>query len=122
MSCFRGLPGGAGRLFIGAAEPVANAGGFGDHVHEAGAVEVDVGERGEQRIKDEAVGCGVGPAQRAQPHRILADPLELIDQHILQVGRRLILAAYAFGGGATRSCFRSRRLFALKAKHKSRIS
>jgi len=110
------------RCFVGRAQAVADLRRLGDQCHEAGAVEVDVGQGGEQREQHEAVGLMVRSAESAEARPVLADALELVDQHILQIGRGLTLAAHAFGGGAAGgrcrlSRFRSHCLFALKAKH-----
>ena len=89
------LAGGTGGGLIGLPGLLAHADGLSDHRHEAGGVEVDVGQRGEQ------VECGVrgeariGGAEFPQLLRVLTDTEVDLHQNVLQCGGGGVLTAVA---------------------------
>ena len=103
--------------FAGGLHAIARLRGFTQQRDEARRMEVHVGQRGEHRVQHEALGFAVGLAHRARDRAVLRNALHRMNQQVLQVGRRRILAAIAF-----RRCTAGPRagpvgLFALIAKH-----
>ncbi|OQC69276.1 MAG: hypothetical protein BWX50_01016 [Euryarchaeota archaeon ADurb.Bin009] len=108
---------GAGRGFRapGGREGVADAGRLIDHIPEAGRIEVHVGQGRKEASRNELPGIRV-PAARLHRRKVpRREPLEGVDQDILESGSLLILAADAAYGAAETLC----RLFTLVAEHSS---
>ncbi len=96
---------------------IADLRGLLNQLDEFRRVEIDVGERREEGEEDEAVGFDVRRAKLARAMQILADALADIEQNVLQIGGRRVLAAHAFGARATCAFVRSVGLLALITEH-----
>ncbi|KAF5060555.1 hypothetical protein DSECCO2_324580 [anaerobic digester metagenome] len=94
-------------------EGLAAGHGVPDQDFEAGRVEIDVGQGREDAFVDEAVQVGVGHALGAGLHGHFGQPLQGVDEKILESGHFGLLAAHADFGAA--GSFGS--LFTLVAKH-----
>ncbi len=85
-----------------------------DHRHEAAVGPVGVGDGGEQPLEDELVVAAVGLAELSQPVAVDRHAAQDEEQHVLQVGGRLRLAADPLD----RTAAVLGRFLALKAKHR----
>ena len=84
---------------------------------DASGVEVDVGEGGKERLGHESVYFAVDDAVLAGRQGPGAEPLQGIDQHILQIRSFSRLAAHALCIGAAVACRGTNSLFTLHTKH-----
>ncbi len=126
--CGRFKPGRAGQGCGGAAQPVGGAcggiahavahrGGLLDQRHEAGRIEVDVGQRREHGVQDEAARLLIHHAELPGCAGMLCHALDRVEQQILQIGGGGVFSALAFGCRAAVSVGGSLGLFALVAEH-----
>ena len=104
-------------VFVKRLGAIANLRRLLDQLDEFRRVEIDVGEGREEGEEDEAVGFDVRRAKLARAMQILADALADIEQNVLQIGGRRVLAAHAFRAGAARAFVRSVGLLALVTEH-----
>ncbi|MNX56102.1 hypothetical protein D3C86_868860 [compost metagenome] len=84
---------------------------------DAGGVEVDVGEGGEEGLGHEGIDLVIDDAVLAGGQRPGAEALQRIDQHILQIRGFRRLAAHALCVSAAVACGGTNCLFTLHTKH-----
>ena len=114
---FGRLAGGARGVFVKRLGAIADLRGLLDQLDEFRRIEIDVGEGREEGEEHEAVRFDVGGAKQAGAVQILADALTDIEQNVLQIGGRRVLAAHAFRAGAARALVRPVSLLALVTEH-----
>ena len=84
-----------------------------DEFNEPLGVEVHVGQGGKRRLDGKDIDLPVADADLAPRHRHLGQPLQAVDQQVLQGRHFGVLAAYPLNGAP----HALRRLFTLIAKH-----
>ncbi|KAF0126746.1 MAG: hypothetical protein FD148_2104 [Methylocystaceae bacterium] len=114
---FGRLAGGARGVFVKRLGAIADLRGPLDQFDEFHRVEIDVGKGGEEGEENEAVGVDVGRAKLARAMQILADALADIEQNVLQIGGRRVLAAHALRARAAGARVRPVSLLALVTEH-----
>ena len=90
---FHGPAGLARGFLIELAGPLLHGLGALDPVRQAGGVEIDVGDRGEEGFDHESVDVAVRGAQALRPVRVAGDAQALLDKLVHMVGRGRLLAA-----------------------------